>query len=82
MPAHPGLIAHSNEFRKEIIELAPGAYAVGTILSMTAEGRILIRTTMQPRPSSKPLTKTSAVDMSLLAGHSINLPVLGRRRCS
>ncbi len=30
MPAHPDLVAHSNEFRKDIIELAPGAYtAVG-----------------------------------------------------
>lgn len=51
MPAHPELLAHSEEFRKEIIELAPGVFtAVGYAASnvhllVGADGVVVIDTT-------------------------------------
>ena len=47
MQAHPDLVAHSHEFRKEVIALAPGiwtavGYAASNVHLVTGDGEALV----------------------------------------
>ena len=63
MPPHPSLIAHSNEFRKEIIKLAPDAYsAVGYAAStqhmiVGEDGAIIIDTSESTKAAENVLAE-------------------------